>query len=239
MKAIFAMGLTAALLTQCGFYVREPSDRNKDSEKEQQRLAEEEFKERQNCDYGVKTGCVTGQLVISKVFLDNDEFFDANTLVRSAVGQLSLADTSGEKLVAGKDFEASLLQPLSNENFADGFSVYLRGDEARAPIPVTAKGGFKIDYLDSGVYDIRIQRKFDVKVADKRLATPSEQPVTTEPQVKKEPKADRILCLVIYSDVKAVEISKGAKQFVGVDRYKAELLDRACSDAAARPTLSL
>ena len=237
MKAVLAIGLMAAFVTQCGYYVRD-SDRNKDTDKEQQKQDEKDFKDRQNCDLGPKTGCVTGQLGTTKVTLDGAEYFDANTLVRAAASKLPLVDDKGSQLVAGRDFEATLVQPLTNETFPDNFFVYVRGDETRAPSAVTSKGAFKINYLDAGVYDISAQRKFDLKVADKRVAVTTQtdgQPNT----VKEEPKGDRALCLVVYGEAKAVEISRNARQTITIDHYKTELLDKACSDAGAKPTLSL
>lgn len=166
------------------------------------------------CDHNNKTGCMIGQIVVApSVYLEGVEYFDMNTLGQSFPKLIQVKDKDGNQLAA-TDYDVAVDPGLTNETFLRDFALYLKGDRVEQA-KIGSDGHFKLNYLEPGTYDIRVQKRFSV---------------TVTPKAEKEGLSKKTYCMTLFSEVIGMEIDENDTTYKGFDDYKIQLMDLECKE---------
>lgn len=181
--------------------------------------------QRDECRVNKRTACLAGQVVVAPVIrLEGKEFFDADELGRRFKEMVEVRNDQGESMTLA-DYDVSIFPDITNDTFMRGFQVYAKGQKVVSK-RVNDNGFFRIDYLNEGEYDVRVQKRFQLKLTPKMSAPES------EPQ-------ERTYCFVIYAEENGVELMRGDKIYKGLDEFSLQMLDEQCKGEAQGAVITL
>lgn len=143
-----------------------PLEEEQETATEQVESEQPEFVEDESldvCDYSNKRGCLKGQISHStSLWIDDREFHDADDLGFYLVeylyreGYLDSLDSDQDGTYI------KLRTPITNRNFAVGFSAAIKGSEIRDPFVFTGAGHFQANNLLPGNYVLRFYKKLSL-----------------------------------------------------------------------------
>lgn len=190
------------------------------------------------CRYALGKGCFDGHVVAKQeFFVDGKQFFNADDLA-TRFHELVEVNAEGKALTAGQDFQLALTTPVDNNSFVSGFEYDLVGETTRGG-KMKTDGGFSLNDLPEGVYQLRVQRavKFDVT----RDETLPAEPVARDGQPAPEPRKVSVVksyCATLYADT-SVEVRKGKRTAENFGDFKLHVTDNECAAGGNRTSLTL
>lgn len=221
MKRLLISFACAASLFGC-YEVEEPSVRKLEP---WQRGNGAHLDQREECRATHKSACLAGQVVAAPVIrLEGKEFFDADDLGRRFKEMVEVRNDKGESLTLS-DYDMSVFPEITNESFIRGFQVYAKGQKVVAK-RVNDRGFFRIDYLTPGEYDVRVQKRFQLKLTPKGASTETRS-------------LERTYCFVIYAEENGIDFMRGEKVYKGLDEFNLQMLDSACKNEAQGAVITL
>lgn len=196
---LFSLWLMSLNLSGC--YIYDQQDERQASVK--QPTKETSMDQRRSCRFSSKSGCLTGQIVVApNISVNGQPLFDMDALGQHLDEFLTIDDGSGQTLDLTK-YRMEVSPAINNELFTQNFQIYLKGDRV-----IGGRSGdsglFKMNYLDEGIYDFRVQKNHRLKLI------PFE-PSTTVPV--------RDLCLVIYGGESGLEIFSGEETYRAIEHF--------------------
>jgi hypothetical protein len=171
---------------------------------------------RDSCELTLDRGCIEGQITPSpRLFVNGQEFFDAEDLANRFAELITVADQSTSKMLQENEYELEFLNPFSNKSFTDKFEVYLKGDYA-AVASLRQSGAFFFNRLPQGSYEVRAQRPIQFKLKKALVTDPGEVNEDGDAEDVVE-SVERLYCATLYQDI-------------AVDVYPAERSERQLFD---------
>lgn len=228
-QKLILLGLMWAV-TACGpFYINEDTDeRDMEASKGNISLRDDQEDDRavsrkNKCDLSEETGCLVGQIVVApSVYVEGIEYFDVNTLGQTFPQLIQVKDQEGNLLPAS-EYTVSVDPGLSNDKFLRDFALYMKGDRVEQ-IKIGTDGRFKLNYLEEGTYDIRVQKRFTI---------------TVTPKNPTETLGQKTFCMTLYSEAIGLEINANEMAMKGFDDYKMQLMDLQCEEKMPGSVLTL
>ena len=157
---------------------------------------------RQGCKPVSDKGCISGQVIVAPyIYLDGKKYFDAEDLGRLFTDMVMLHDQSGAPLLSSH-YQIEIAPKIDNESFLEEFKVYAKGTYA-AQANLSSTGLFVLQGLEAGVYDLRVQKSFTMRITSKPpvandpiksttpIATKDLPPVTKDPTTSTTPIATK------------------------------------------------
>lgn len=193
------------------------------------------------CRYTVGKGCFDGLILSRNVFrVDGREFFDADNFAPRFAELISI-DQGDFKLAEGEKLQIVVQTKIDSEGFLDGFEYDLTGADGSAFVSrgaVRRTGGFSINNVPQGIYDLRIRKpikfavvgKVEVLTADTN--NPDAEPVRTVKEVSRQ------YCATLYQDA-SIEILKGKREQESFNHYKLHVTDLECSTDGNQTRITL
>jgi hypothetical protein len=199
-------------------------------------------------------GCFDGYILATKEFTVNGkQFFDASDLA-TRFGELISADVKG--------YQVALVSELDNQSFLQGFEYVLTGN-SMLPGKARSNGGFSLNELAEGSYDLRVFRsvKFTAsypkaaapaKPAEPAPAKPAEAdgsvstplasesaPATTDPGVQDAPEmVTKTYCATLYADT-TVDVRRAKRSTETFSDFRLHVTEDECTAAGTSATISL
>lgn len=187
------------------------------------------------CSMDLAHGCFDGNVVsMQDFFVEGTQFFNADALGRRFAELVSIENKDGLALVAGKDFELRLDQPLNNRSFLSGFTYDLAGDVARRD-DIGRDGNFSINDLPEGSFNLRLQRPVRFVAVQQVTRDRREENADAEAVVET---VETPYCATIYTDA-TIEIRPGTRTSESFRDFQLYLSNNVCPADGSRTTLSL
>lgn len=205
------------------------------------------------CQKRFSRGCVVGHIPVIKIYVEGEEFHDADNLYHRFSELVKVRDENGF-LLASADYSFSMGTEFDTRTFAKGFEVYLTGGDYKTQ-SVSSSGEFVLDELAPGSYELRVQKpiKFTVtrQVASQPPveSEPSQDPVgesdpaddiAQEPVEPVEPvtsETTKTYCATLFADG-SVDVRRGEMTRVEFNDFDLHITDQACEKGAGGSQVS-
>jgi len=184
------------------------------------------------CRYTAATGCFEGEIPAApNITVKEKNFFDANDL---KVRFRELINVKIDSRDAGSaEPEFMLLTQVDNRSFSKGFQIFVKGEDSRAAEPL-ATGGFVLNKLPEGVYQVRVAKPVKFKLSQTVSQADPATPDAPAQSVVKE----KTFCATLFAET-AVEVRAGERTRYVFDDYDLHVTDHACAESQTATTLSL
>jgi hypothetical protein len=182
------------------------------------------------CRYSLNSGCFEGEIPAApNVSVKDKNFFDVNDLKTRFKELITVKLDSRD----GEEPAFTLLTQLDNKSFAKGFQIFVKGEDSRSAEPL-ATGGFVLNKLPEGVYQVRVAKPVKFKLSQTINQTDPANPDAPAQPVLKE----KTFCATLFAET-AVEIRVGERTRYVFDDYELYVTDNACAESQTATTLSL
>ena len=184
------------------------------------------------CRFSTLSGCFEGEIPAApNVTVKDKNFFDVNDLKTRFKELISVKIDSRD--AAGDEPEFALLTPLDNKSFSRGFQIFVKGEDSRSAEPL-ATGGFVLNKMPEGVYQVRVAKPIKFKLTQSVTQTDPANPDAPATMVTKE----KTFCATLFAET-AVEVRIGERTRHVFDDYDLFVTDNACAESQTGTTLSL
>jgi len=165
-----------------------------------------------SCRLRANEACITGALIASpELTLNEKTYFDAEEIGYDIPKMLRLDDETSAHLNL-IDYSIQFVPALNNQNFSQGFSIYLKGSKVEQS-RTERDGSFQFDQLIPGEYQIRAQKNFTLRL---------------DGVDSYNERIQKIICLTIFSDQIKVELKSRASLFLSIENYYMKLNSSHC-----------
>lgn len=184
------------------------------------------------CRFSSATGCFEGEIPAApNITVKDKNFFDANDL-KVRFKELISVKFDGRDAGATEP-EFTLMTQVDNRSFSKGFQIFVKGEDSRSAEPL-ATGGFVLNKLPEGVYQVRVAKPVKFKLSQSTTQTdPANPDAPAQPVVK-----EKIFCATLFAET-AVEVRAGERTRYVFDDYDLHVTDNACAESQTATTLSL
>lgn len=221
-----AVALVLPVIAGC--YVDHPEDRDAiGSNQPQQRPAGAS-----ECRFTASSGCFEGEIPAApNLTVREKSFFDADDL-RNRFKELIVVKPDSRD---GTTPDFALLSQIDNKSFARGFQIFVKGEDSKSAAPL-ATGGFVLNKLPEGVYEVRVAKPVKFKLAEKPVDNPNTDPANPDPVGGNTTVREKTFCATLFAET-TIEIRAGERTRFVFDEYDLYVTDNACAEPSSSGTV--
>jgi hypothetical protein len=191
------------------------------------------------CNFAAGKGCFDGFVGPKKQFyVDGKQFFNADDLA-TRFAELINVSSQGKAVAPGQGgYQLTLITPVDNASFMQGFDYDMGGPTHRTG-KLRTDGGFSVDDLHPGTYDLRISRgiKFTLATAPAKPDQPNQPNGPNGPNGPAAQPTTKTYCATLYFDT--TEIVRAQRAYDDFDNFKLYVTDNECAPSGDNTTLTL
>ena len=174
----------------------------------------------QECQVSRTSGCFTGEIASAPdITVEGQKFFDAETMREHFADLITIEPVNGQQL-RPEDYSISVQTEFDNNSFARDFVVYVKGEVA-TNARVNSRGGFDVNRLPEGSYEVRLARPIVFEIKYRALANDPNNPDATTELSKKR-------CAMLYTEA-FIDVEAGKVTREVFDSYKLHVDDKDCT----------
>jgi hypothetical protein len=157
---------------------------------------------------------VKGKISPIQLTLENQKYFDAKAMGEKFLDMVKIQSTDGNPI--SSDHYAMTVSPvIDNGTFGEDFQVYLMGEDVgQYERKTNSSGQFKFSDVPEGVFDIRVQKNYQLNIAPKALVLSDTE--------------ERTFCFTIYGEESGIEVEGGENVSKTFKNFKLFFLDKDC-----------